>query len=110
MKTSEGWLTLFHGVSERTEGAPFGRYTAGAMLTALEEPARLLAVSEAPFFEAEETFEITGYAGNVVFPTGIGRDEHDPDRLLVYYGCADSRVAVATFSEREIVDSLKRIG
>ena len=109
VKTPEGWLSIFHGVRERHAGDPIGEYSSGAMLTALDEPARLVAFSEEPFFRAEEDYESEGYVKNVVFPTGAVRDLEDPDRLHVYYGCADSRVAVATFSIEEILASLKRL-
>ncbi len=109
VKTPEGWLSIFHGVRERNPGDPIGEYTAGAMLTALDEPAKLLALSEEPFFRAEEEYEVSGYVGNVVFPTGAVTDIDDPDRLHVYYGCADSSVAVATFSISDILGSLKRV-
>ena len=109
VKTSEGWLSIFHGVRERHPGDPIGEYTGGAMLTALDEPAKLLALSEEPFFRAEEEYEVSGYVKNVVFPTGAVTDLEDPDRLHVYYGCADSCVAAATFSMGEILASLERV-
>jgi len=109
VRTGEGWLSIFHGVELRGPGDKIGVYTAGAMLTALEEPAKVIALSEEPFFKAEEEFEVSGYVRDVVFPTGIVRDLEDPDRLHVYYGCADSCVAVTTFSEREILSSLRRL-
>ncbi|MHC5054641.1 MAG: glycoside hydrolase family 130 protein, partial [Planctomycetota bacterium] len=109
VRTDEGWLTIFHGVRQRHPGDPIGEYSAGALLTALDEPWRPVAVSAEPFLFPEEEWEVSGYVGNVVFPTGAAADLEDPDRLHVYYGCADSCVAVATFSTREIVAHLKRL-
>jgi predicted GH43/DUF377 family glycosyl hydrolase len=109
VRTSEGWLTIFHGVRERHKGDPTGAYSAGAILTAFDEPWRPVAVSEEPFMFPEEEWEVSGYVGDVVFPTGIVADLDDPDRLHVYYGCADSCVAVATFSTRDILAHLKRL-
>lgn len=109
VKTPEGWLAMFHGVRGRHPDDPIGEYAAGAMLTALDEPGRLVALSEEPFFRAEEDYEVKGYVGDVVFPTGAVTDLDDPDRLHVYYGCADSRVAVVTFSVSEILASLRRV-
>ncbi len=105
--TDEGWLTIFHGVRERHRGDPIGEYSAGALLTALEGPWRPVAVSAEPFLYPEKEYEVSGYVGDVVFPTGAVADADDPDRLHVYYGCADSSVAVATFSTKEIIGSLK---
>jgi len=109
LKTAEGWLSLFHGVRKRWPDDPIGEYTGGAMLTALENPARLIAVSPDPFFRAEEPYELSGYVSHVVFPTGLVTDLDDPDKVHVYYGCADSSVAVSTFSVREIMASLRRV-
>ncbi len=106
VKTEHGWLSIFHGVEYMSPTDKTGTYTAGALLTALDEPGRVLAVSEEPFFRPETDFELGGYVKNVVFPTGILRDLDDPDRLNVYYGCADSCVAVASFSQRDILASL----
>ncbi len=109
LRTDEGWLSIFHGVRKRAPGDAIGEYTAGAMLTALDEPDRVVALSEEPFFRAEEDYEVSGYVKEVVFPTGAVRDAGDADRLHVYYGCADSCVAVVTFSIGEILASLKRV-
>ncbi len=109
VKTPDGWLCLFHGVRKRFPDDPVGEYTCGALLTALEDPARPIAVSAEPFFRAEEQYEVSGYVDHVVFPTGIVTDLDNPDRLNVYYGCADSRVGVVTFSLAEILASLKEI-
>jgi predicted GH43/DUF377 family glycosyl hydrolase len=118
VRTERGWLSIFHGVERRarTEDgppgdaeSPFGAYTGGALLTALDDPARPLAVSERPLLRAEEEFELSGYVGNVVFPSGIVMDIADEDLVHVYYGCADCRVAVATFSIRGILSSLRPV-
>jgi len=109
VRTDEGWLTIFHGVRPRAEGGPIGEYSAGALLTALDEPWRPVRISEEPFLLPQEDWEVSGYVGDVVFPTGAVADLEDPDLLHVFYGCADSRVAVATFSTREIIAHLKRL-
>lgn len=109
LRTNEGWLSIFHGVRRQYPDDPVGGYSAGAMLNALNEPARIVGISEQPFFRAEEDYELSGYVKNVVFPTGWVRDLEDDDKIHVYYGCADSCVAAATFSIAEILASLKRI-
>ena len=105
IRTAAGWLSIFHGVEKR-QGDVLGTYTAGAMLNAFDDPSKVLAVSEVPFFRPEYDYEVAGYVKNVVFPTGAVQDLENPDRLHVYYGCADSVVAVATFSVEAILASL----
>ena len=106
IRTPEGWLSIFHGVRQRSPDDVIGEYTAGAMLTALDQPDRLIGLSKEPFLRPEAEHERKGYVGNVVFPTGMVTDLEDPDKLHVYYGCADSCIAVATFSVAEILGSL----
>ncbi len=106
VRTRAGWLTLFHGVEYCGPKDKTGTYRAGAMLTDLNDPNQILAVSQDPFFEPELDFEKHGFVNNVVFPTGAIVDEEDPDTLLVYYGAADSCVAVTAFSIEEILQSL----
>ncbi len=106
VKTDAGWLSIFHGVEYSGPTDKTGRYTGGAMLTALDEPGRLIGVSKEPFFVPETDFEKGGYVNNVVFPTGIVRDLENPDTLNVFYGCADSCVAVTAFSQKAILESI----
>jgi predicted GH43/DUF377 family glycosyl hydrolase len=109
VRTDAGWLSIFHGVRAEYSGDPIGIYTAGAMLTDIDNPGRLIAVSSEPFFRAEADYEVKGYVGNVVFPTGIVTDMNDSDRAHIYYGCADSCIAVATYSISDILGSLKNV-
>lgn len=87
IKTSKGWLMLYHGVSEHTT------YRMGAVLLSKDNPTEIIARTTAPILEPIEEYERVGYIPNVVFPCGaIVRDE----LLYIYYGAADSTVAVAT--------------
>ncbi len=106
IRTDKGWLSIFHGVQYQDANDKTGTYTGGALLNDLEDPSKVIAVSEQPFFKPEIDYEVEGYVKNVVFPTGIVRDLDDPDKLLIYYGCADTCVAVATFSQTEILNSI----
>ena len=48
--------------------------------------------SNVPFFVPSESFEITGQVGNVCFLEGL---VYFKDKWLLYYGTADSKIAVA---------------
>lgn len=109
IKTERGWLSIIHGVRARDKNDVVGIYTAGAMLTSLDKPEQLIAVSQEPFLVPEEDYELSGYVDGVVFPTGLVRDIENPQKLLVYYGCADNSVAVTAFDEHEILASLQAI-
>ena len=98
IKTDKGWLMLYHGISNIDY-----KYRVGAMLLKLDDPSVVLSRSDLPILEPNEVYEKKGQVANVVFPCGnvvIG------DELFVYYGAADSYVAVATIKLKELLDSL----
>jgi len=107
LRTGAGWLTIFHGVEKLFPDDRIGRYAAGLMLTRLDDPTKVLAVSREPFMEPRETFETSGYVNNVVFPTGMVRDLEDPELIHIYYGCADSAIAVKSYRLPDLLGSLR---
>ena len=104
LRTRRGWLEIFHGVERRSPSDRVGRYCAGAALFDLNDPAKLLGISPRPFLVPTEDFEREGFLPDIVFPTGAVLRE---DRLLVYYGAADSRTAVAEVSLNEVLDEIQ---
>jgi beta-1,2-mannobiose phosphorylase / 1,2-beta-oligomannan phosphorylase len=100
IRTSEGWLTFYHGVSGTYSMDPSVPkdvcYAAGAMVLDIQRPTIIRYRSPAPVLEPEKHAERHGIVPNVVFPTAI--DERDDGRLDVYYGMADSRIGVACTS------------
>jgi beta-1,2-mannobiose phosphorylase / 1,2-beta-oligomannan phosphorylase len=97
IKTKEGWLLLYHGVSHNR------KYRVGAALLDLDDPLTILARSAVPLFEPEEEYEINGPIPNVVFPCGLVARG---DKAYMYYGGADFVVGVATFSIKEVLKRL----
>jgi predicted GH43/DUF377 family glycosyl hydrolase len=94
IRTPEGWLTYYHAVEGRSDADPDRRYHAGALVLALDDPARVLYQSPVPVLSPQSADETTGVVSNVVFPTGIVQQ---PDgRLDVYYGMADQAIGLAT--------------
>ncbi len=79
-------------------------YHLGAVLLDLEDPGKVLARSPEPLLSPVEPYETDGFYGNVVFTCGA---VDTPDgRILVYYGCADQRMAVAEGRLDDILASL----
>jgi predicted GH43/DUF377 family glycosyl hydrolase len=91
LPTDDGWLVLFHGVKVTAAGS---LYRAGIALLDLENPTRVLARSDEWVLGPEASYERTGDVPGVVFPTGWIADGEGGVRM--YYGAADSYVAVAT--------------
>lgn len=103
IKTDEGWLELHHG-SGRSGPSGTGVYAGGAMLLDLEDPGRVLRRSPQPILVPEADYELEGFVGDVVFPTGV---VETGETLLVYYGAADTATAVVELSRREVLDALE---
>jgi predicted GH43/DUF377 family glycosyl hydrolase len=80
--------------ADRDPALAAGTYSVGQALFAADDPAKLLARTGAPFFQPKLPWEQSGqYAAGTTFAEGLVRFG---DRWLLYYGCADSRVGVAT--------------
>jgi len=89
--TECGWLLLFHGVKRTAAGS---LYRAGLALLDPEDPARVLVRSNEWVFGPEAAYERTGDVPDVIFPTGWVL-EPDGRTIRMYYGAADTSVAVA---------------
>lgn len=100
IKTKNGWLLLYHGVSKNHH-----TYRVGAILLDLKDPAIVLARTTDPIFEPEEEYEKIGIVNNVVFPCGMVEKD---GLLFIYYGGADTVVGVATMELSIILKALTR--
>lgn len=99
IKTSEGWLEIYHGATENH------RYCLGALLLDLEDPTKVIARSEEPIMEPIAEYEMTGFFGNVVFTNG---HYVDGDTIHMYYGASDEVICSAQLSITEILNTLKK--
>jgi predicted GH43/DUF377 family glycosyl hydrolase len=106
LRTNRGWLEIYHGNSRREEDKGIGAYSAGVVLMDAHEPRRIIGVS-GQMFVPETDYERNGFVPNVVFPTGI---VEQGEKLLVYYGAADTCTAVVEFSLEEMLALLKEGG
>ncbi len=104
LRTPRGWLEIYHGNSRREEDANIGTYSAGALLLDLDNPKHIVGRS-GQIFVPEMDYEIEGFVPNVVFPTGIVQAD---DRLLVYYGAADTFSGLVEFSFKELLNSVAK--
>jgi len=97
IRTSLGWLSIFHGV-DAVDGprGPSLRYSAGILINDLHHPHRIVYRSPAPVLVPETTAERFGTVDDVVFPTGL--DEVDAHTFDVYYGAADAKISRARFT------------
>lgn len=96
IETPRGWLTIYHGVRQTAAGSI---YRLGLALFDLERPEVCLQRGNSWMFGPEAPYERGGDVSDVVFPCGqtIGADG---DSIHLYYGAADSCIALATGSIR----------
>ena len=102
IETPRGWLMIYHGVRHTAGGC---LYRLGLALFALDQPDQLLARGDAWVFGPETTYEREGDVANVTFPCGYTL-ARDGDTIHLYYGAADSCMALATGSVRELLSWL----
>ncbi|MHB8872039.1 MAG: glycoside hydrolase family 130 protein, partial [Candidatus Doudnabacteria bacterium] len=104
IETSQGWLVIYHGVRQSCGGCI---YRLGLALFDLNKPEICLKRGNEWIFAPEEPYEQRGDVGNVVFPCGytIGPDG---DTLNIYYGAADTSIALATGSIKEMLGWLEQ--
>ncbi|MGI5835977.1 MAG: glycosidase [Chloroflexota bacterium] len=107
IETDEGWLLIYHGVKMTVAGAV---YRVGLALLDLDDPQRCIARGSQWVMTPEASYETVGDIHNVVFPCGYTLDPDDRDTLRLYYGGADSCVAMAAGSMKEILNFLREDG
>lgn len=102
IETAKGWLMLYHGVRQTASGSI---YRLGLALFDIDKPDKCLQRGESWIFGPEADYERTGDVRDVVFPCGqIIRA--DRDTIHLYYGAADSCMAMATGSIRNLLSWL----
>jgi len=106
IRTPRGWLLIYHGVRQTVGG---GVYRLGLALFDLHNPENCLRRGDAWVFGPETPYERFGDVGNVVFPCGFTLAP-DGDTLRLYYGCADTCIALAAASVGELLDWVEREG
>jgi len=97
--TDKGILVLYNGKNKSGAGRDTAytanTYAAGQVLFDLNDPAKVIARLDKPFFVPTAPFEKSGqYPAGTVFVEGL---VYFKNKWFLYYGCADSRVGVAVY-------------
>lgn len=90
LQVPEGWLILYHGVRKTLAGVI---YRLGLALLATDDPSVVLHRSDEWVFSPQAPYERDGDVDDVVFPCGW---TVKGDEVFLYYGGADSCIALAT--------------
>jgi len=104
IETAKGWLVIYHGVRQNAAGSI---YRLGLALFDLHAPEICLKRSDEWIFGPEEPYERRGDVDHVVFPCGY-TIAPDGDTIRLYYGAADTSIALATGSVRAILEWLEQ--
>jgi len=113
IRTEAGWLTTIHAVKKDDENLlkAWGdqkwnkTYYAGLMLLDLENPQKVIGLAEEPLIVPDAPYEADGYRGSVVFPGGMILE--DDGEVKIYYGAADTHVALATAHVDDLIAMCK---
>ncbi len=110
VRTDAGWLTVFHAVYKdgtrelaSWHGGWHKAYMAGVLLLDPDEPWRVIGMSREPLLAPEEAYayEMDGFRGSVIFPCGLIVEDDGEAKL--YYGAADTVVALATAKVDDLI-------
>ena len=97
IETEAGWLVLSHGVG------PMRKYSMGAFLLDLDNPARVIGRMSEPLLTPNEN-EREGYVPNVVYSCGAALHGRE---LIIPYAMADYASTFATVSLDEVLHAIK---
>lgn len=93
--TQQGILFIYNSKNSPAFGDPQladGTYAAGQILVDKDDPMRVLARTDSYFIAPDQPYEINGQVDNVCFVEGLAPFN---DKWFLYYGTADSKIAVA---------------
>ena len=102
IRTKYGWLLIYHGVGESNSGRT---YHSGACILDIDNPTKVIARLPNPFMSPDQPYEKSGTVNNVTFPTGTAIFG---DRLYIYYGTADTDIAVASVNLDDFLDEIMK--
>lgn len=101
IEIDEGWLLIYHGVTQTCNGYV---YSMGGAILDKENPSIVKYRSGNFLLTPEEWYEERGFVPNVIFPCAVLREDN---KLAIYYGSADSYVALAFAKVDELVKYIK---
>lgn len=104
IETDEGWLCFYHGVCTSCNGFT---YSMGAAILDKDAPWKVLHRCDSYLLNPQEIYECVGDVQNVVFPCSALVDA-DTGRIAIYYGAADTVVALAFTTVDETIDYIKK--
>ncbi|OGI76131.1 hypothetical protein A3C67_01660 [Candidatus Nomurabacteria bacterium RIFCSPHIGHO2_02_FULL_42_19] len=105
IKTKDGWLVIYlHIQNYFSNPDNFNRiFGIEAVLLDLNNPRKIIGRTRGPILAPRESYEMTGFVDNVVFPSGTMLVK---DMLTIYYGAADTTVCSVHINLDDLIGSM----
>ncbi len=105
IKTKYGWLLVYSHIQNYFEHPDKIDRIFGieALLLDLKDPKKIIGRTSGPILVPEESYELSGYISNVIFPTGAILEK---DVLTVYYGAADTTACSAKVNLIDLISTM----
>src|SRR3989339_883887 len=108
VKTKYGWLLIYSHIQNYFSSPNNADKIFGieAVLLDLNPPAggpKIIGRTKGPLLAPEESYELSGYVPNVIFPTGALVQKNT---LTIYYGAADTTVSSAKVNLDDLIFSM----
>lgn len=105
IKTKYGWLLVYSHIQNYFESPEHHERIFGieALLLDSKDPRKIIGRTRGPILVPEESYELSGYIPNVVFPSGALLEK---DTLTIYYGAADTTACLARVNLDDLVSSM----
>ena len=102
IKTKHGWLIIYSHIQNYFGGGDrvFG---IEALLLDLKDPRKIIGHTTGPILSPEEPYELSGFVGNVIFPSGAVVIK---SILTIYYGAADTTVCSVHVNMADLIGSM----
>ncbi len=113
IRTERGWLCTIHAVEKVEEDLSAWHtgwrkiYHGGLILLDLEDPTKVIGIAKKPLIVPELPYETEGFRGSVIFPCGMILE--DDGEVKIYYGSADTCVALATAQLDDLLATIEPI-
>lgn len=111
IKTKYGWLVIYSHIQNYFQSPNNLDRIFGieAVLLDLKDPRKIIGKTKGPIIVPEESYELSGFVPNVVFPTGALVEKNaraGGDILTIYYGAADTTVCSAQINLNDLIFSI----
>lgn len=105
LKTKYGWLLIYSHIQNYFAGPEKLDRIFGieALLLDINDPTKIVGRTRGPILAPEESYELSGYIPDVIFPTGALIEK---DLLYIYYGAADTTTCLAYVNLDDLLSSI----